>query len=161
MMRRLVSGLMALAIMGVSAPADARQSDPLTGMFAWWNKAFVRPDGFSKAGFDRWFTPDATLTLNGKVEIAGTQEWARHFQAIQARGGIVEIVLPFRKMVQTGNHIYTYHIIRSRSASGATSCMLAAVDAQLQGDKIASITLIRHVLDPAMGEDDPDCFHGR
>jgi hypothetical protein len=159
MRRRLAKGLLCGALALQAAPAMARAADPLSAMFAWWNRAFTTPDGYTKAAFDRWFTPDATLTINGKTVIHGTAEWASHFRAIQAHGGTVEIVLPFKVVTRRGDRIYTYHVIRSRDASGKSACMLAAGDAVMRHGKIAAITLVRHALDPALGEDDPACFH--
>lgn len=151
--------LLAAALLSLAAPASAAPArpDPLTAMFTWWDKAFVTPGAFTKDAFDRFFTPDATLELNGKTEVRGTAEWAAHFQAIQSRGGVVEIVVPFKQTFRAGDRIYTYHIIRSRR-NGLPACMLAAGHATLRGEKIASITLVRTPLDPAKGQGDPACW---
>lgn len=151
------AGALGLAMLA-AVPGQAKPLDKLSAMFAWWDQAFTQPGAYTEQAFDRWFTKDATLTLNGQTVIHGTADWAKHFQAIQGRGGVVEIVVPFKTVFQTGNRIYTYHIIRSRSNSGVPACMLAAGHADLRGDKIAAITLVRHALDPAKGETDPGCF---
>lgn len=151
--------LIGAAMLGLAAPARAdAPKDPLETMFAWWDEAFKTPGAYTQEAFERFFTEDATLTLNGKVAIRGTAEWAKHFQAIQGRGGIVEIVVPFKHAFRSGDMLYTYHIIRSRRNEGLPMCMLAAGHAVMRGDKIASITLVRHPLDPAKGETDPACW---
>lgn len=84
----------------------------------------------------------------------GPAGWAERFQKIQQMTDAVEIVLPFRYGFQQDDRIYTYHIIRSR-AQGKVSCMLAAGHADLAGDKIFRVTLVRAEIDSAS---DPDCW---
>jgi hypothetical protein len=143
---------------GIAAPVSAAApTDPLSSMFVWWDQAFKTPGAFTPESFSHYFTPDATLTLEGRTVIHNVGEWAAHFQKIQAGGGQVEIVVPFKHIFQQGSNIYTYHVIRSRH-NGEVGCVLAAGHAVIKGQKIASITLVRMAMDPAKGPLDPQCW---
>lgn len=159
---RVAALLCAQALAGpalaAAAPAAAEPSaDVLSRFFVWWNATFKVPGGYTAEAFGQWFTPDATLLLEGKEIIRGLDGWAAHFQRIQAGGGDVEIVVPFKRVFQSGDRIYTYHVIRSRR-DGKLSCALAAGHAELRGDRISTIVLVRSTLDPAKGPLDPQCW---
>jgi hypothetical protein len=169
-MNRRLSGaclallLLALPIAGAhaasgasAAPPAAAQLDVLQRFFQWWNATFKVPGGYTAEAFGQWFTPDATLVLEGKEVIRGVDGWAKHFQKIQSGGGDVEIVVPFKTVFQAGNRIYTYHVIRSRR-DGKVACSLAAGHAELRDGKIATIVLVRSTLDPTKGPLDPECW---
>lgn len=141
----------------VASAATPTPNDPFSRMFAWWNAAFKQADGFTADGFRRFFTEDATLTLEGREVIHGIDQWVTHFHRIQASGAEVEIVVPFKTVFRQGDRIYSYHVIRSRR-NGAASCSLAAGHAVMKGGKIASITLVRSPMDPAQGPLDPQCW---
>ncbi len=126
-------------------------------MFVWWNQAFKQPDGYTPQAFRRFFTEDATLTLEGRTAIRGIPEWVDHFRKIQSAGGDVEIVVPFKDVFRSGNRIFTYHVIRSRGR-GEPTCALAAGDAVLRNGKIASIMLVRTNLDGEAMKKEPDCW---
>ncbi|UAK22918.1 hypothetical protein [Sphingomonas nostoxanthinifaciens] len=156
-MRRFLTAAATAALLALPATAAVPTTDALSRMFQWWDGAFKRPDGFTPAGFAQFFTPDATLTLEGKTVIHGIPEWIAHFRKIQASGREVEIVVPFKDVFQAGDRIYTYHIIRSRGG-GKVSCVIAAGDAVLKGGKIAAITLVRTPLDEATAAAEPTCW---
>ncbi|MDT1064611.1 hypothetical protein RM190_22315 [Paracoccus sp. CPCC 101403] len=139
---------------GSPTTAIAADPDRLSEMFAWWNGAMAQPGAFTEEGFAAYFTSDAPLLIDGAEVMRGPAGWAERFQMIQQMTDAVEIVLPFRYSFQQGDRIYTYHIIRSR-AQGKVSCMLAAGHADLVGDKIGRVTLVRAEIDPAS---DPDCW---
>ena len=139
-----------------TAPAEP-SADVLSRFFVWWNATFKVPGGYTAEAVGQWFTPDATLLLEGKEVIRGLDGWAAHFQRIQAGGGDVEIVVPFKRVFQSGDRIYTYHVIRSRR-DGKVACSLAAGHAELRGDRIATIVLVRAPLDPAKGPLDAQCW---
>jgi hypothetical protein len=156
---RLKTALLSAGLALCSPVAAAMPSqDPLSKMFTWWNRAFLTPGGYTQQAFDHYFTKDATLELNGKIVIRGTAEWATYFQAIQSRGGVVEIVVPFKQVFVAGDKLYTYHIIRSRRNVGVAGCMLASGYATLKAGKIASLMLVRHALEPAKDTLDPLCW---
>ncbi|NKF22608.1 hypothetical protein G7Y82_09775 [Solimonas sp. C16B3] len=144
-----------LAAQAATAPAG---SDEVSQMFKWWNGAFKVKGSFTPDAFRQYFTDDATLTLDGRVAIRGVGEWAEHFQKIQANVDEVEIVLPFMEEFQSGNKIYTYHIIRARD-HGKPSCEIAAGHAILRGGKIASLALVRTDLTPEQADKMPGCWH--
>lgn len=144
-----------LALTGSNAFA-AGKPDPLSKMFAWWDNAFAKPDGYTPDAFRKYFTEDAVLMIDGKVVARGVDEWAAHFQKIQAAGGSVEIVLPFRETFRAGDKIFTYHMIRS-VRDGVLSCQLAAGYAMVRDGKLALVSLVRAPVDPAKGRTDPPC----
>ncbi len=119
--------------------------DPISRMFAWWNQAFKSPGAYTEEALGVHFTPDAELIIDGSLVTRGLSNWAKHFQTIQARGGEVEIVLPFEEVFQHENKVYTCHYIRARQ-DGVEMRMLAAGHAVLRDGKIASISLVRTVL---------------
>lgn len=151
--------LACMAAMGLAAPVQAAPApkDALSRMFIWWNAAFKTPGAYTAENFSKHFTPDATLVLEGRTVINGVGEWATHFQKIQAGGGDVEIVVPFKEVFEKNGMIYNYHVIRSRR-DGKVNCALAAGHAVLRGGKISSIVLVRHTLDPAKEPLDPQCW---
>jgi hypothetical protein len=150
-----------VGVAATAAPAVAVSTEPaddvLSRFFVWWNATYKVPGGYTAAGFSQWFTPDATLVLEGKEIIRGLDGWAAHFQRIQAGGGQVEIVVPFKRVFQSGERIYTYHVIRSRR-DGKAACALAAGHAELRDGRISTIVLVRSPLDPAKGPLDAECW---
>jgi len=153
----LASVAAALLLAAAPVAAEKPTTDMLSKMFIWWNQAFKTPGAYTAENFSKFFTPDATLMLDGRTVISGVDQWASHFQKIQSSGALVEIVVPFKEVFQKGDLIYTYHVIRSRRG-GKPSCMLAAGHAVLRGDKIASIVLVRSTMDPGQGPLDPQCW---
>ncbi len=131
--------------------------DILSRMFIWWNGAFTLPGSYTEEAFSAFFTSDATLTLNGRRSITGVVQWAERFQDIQALGGEVEIVVPFKVVFTAEDKIYTYHVIRSRRAEGV-GCMLAAGHATVRDGLIASIDLVRSELTPEQRRLEPLCW---
>ncbi len=117
--------LAGLLLVSLSANAAEAKLDRLSQMFVWWDQAFKTPGAFTEDAFRKYFTEDAKLILEGKVSASGVAAWAKHFQAIQSKGGEVEIVVPFKTEFQSGNWIYTQHIINSRR-DGKTGCTLAS-----------------------------------
>ena len=158
-MRYLTALSCAAAIFVAPSPVSAAvpATDALSKMFVWWNQAFKTPGAYTADNFRKFFTDDATLILEGRTIIRGADEWAHHFQKIQAGGGEVEIVVPFKDVFQQGDKIYNYHVIRSRRG-GKASCSLAAGTAELRDGKIGSIMLVRAKLDPSAGPLDPQCW---
>ncbi len=145
--------------LATASPAIAERpaTDMLSQMFVWWNQAFKTPGAYTAKNFSKFFTPDATLVLEGRTAINGVDQWATHFQRIQSGGGDVEIVVPFKDVFEKDGMIYTYHVIRSRR-NGKVGCSLAAGHAVLRDGKIASIVLVRSELDPKKGPLDPQCW---
>ena len=125
--------------------------DPVSRMFSWWNEAYKTPGAYTEEAFGIHFTDDAELIIDGRLVTRGLGGWAKHFQAIQAGGGEVEIVVPFNEVFQVADKVYTYHLIRARRDDTAMR-MLAAGHAILRDGKIASISLVRTVLDPSMSD---------
>lgn len=153
----LLATIAAALVFAAPAHAEKPATDMLSKMFIWWNQAFKTPGAYTAENFSKFFTPDATLVLEGRTVINGVDQWAAHFQKIQAGGGDVEIVVPFKEVFEKNGMIYNYHVIRSRR-DGKTSCSLAAGHATLRGGKISSIVLVRSTLDPAKGPLDPQCW---
>ena len=159
-MRRLALAIMgALALAGTAVPVAAEMpaTDTLSKFFLWWNATYKVPGGYTADAFRRYFTEDATLVLEGRTVIRGVDQWASHFQKIQAGGGEVEIVVPFKMVFQAGDQIYNYHVSRARR-DGKVNWSRAAGHADLKGGKISSIVLVRADLDPAKGPMDPQCW---
>jgi hypothetical protein len=123
--------------------------DPVSRMFSWWNEAYKTPGAYTEEAFGTHFTDDAELIIDGRLVTRGLEGWAKHFQAIQAGGGEVEIVVPFKEVFQVGNKVYTYHLTRA-FRDGTAMRMLSAGHATLRDGKIAAISLVRTVLDPSM-----------
>lgn len=153
--------VLATSIVSCASPRDGAAAPPapdaLSAFFHWWNEAYEQPGSYTAEAFGRHLTPDATLVLEGRETIRGLDGWAKHFQKIQAGGGDVELVVPFRTGFQQGDRIYTYHVIRSRR-DGKVSCSLAAGHAELRGGRIATIVLVRSTLDPERAALDPECW---
>lgn len=158
-MKKTLLASIAVAMLGLAAPASAEKpaTDMLSKMFIWWNQAFKTPGAYTAESFSKYFTPDATLVLEGRTIISGVDDWVTHFQKIQSGGGDVEIVVPFKEVFEKDGMIYNYHVIRSRRG-GVVECSLAAGHAVLREGKIASIVLVRADLDPAKGPIDPQCW---
>jgi hypothetical protein len=151
-----------VAAFSLSSPAMAQEkpaTDIVSKMFIWWNEAFKTPGAYTPENFSKFFTPDATLVLEGRTVINGVDQWATHFQNIQSGGGDVEIVVPFKEVFQSEGRVYTYHVIRSRRG-GKAACSLAAGHAELEGGKIASIVLVRQSLEAGKDPLDAQCWTG-
>ena len=120
MVSALVAAMAAMAVPSTVQAAPAASAakpaqDALTRMFVWWNAAYKDKDGFSKAAFEKHFTPDAVMIINGRESARGTQDLAEHFQEIQRKTQAVAIELPFIETFQSPDHkrIFTYHVVTS------------------------------------------------
>jgi hypothetical protein len=118
-------------------------NDALTRMFVWWNAAYKDKNGFTKAAFEKYFTPDAVMRINGRDSAVGSQDLADHFQQIQARTEAVEIELPFLETFQSPDHkrIFTYHVVTAR-AEGKDSRELVMGYADIRNGRIALINFV-------------------
>tara|TARA_R110002096_G_scaffold51601_1_gene134827 strand:- start:1725 stop:2183 length:459 start_codon:yes stop_codon:yes gene_type:complete len=123
-----------------SLQAQSGQNNVLVNMFDWWNTAIQIDGGFTEEGFSRYFTNDAAINVNGKTAVQGVGNMVTHFRKIQKNTDYVEIVLPFEKGFQSGNNIFTHHIIKARE-TGAVDTSVSHVMgyAVLQNGKIANI----------------------
>ncbi len=158
-MGRTIRLFCVMATLSASAVAQApsrAEPDLLTKMFTWWNAAYKVPGSFTAEAFSKYFTDDAVLRINGRVSAKGINEWASHFQHIQAGGGSVEIVLPFLEEFDVGNRIYTYHVIRSVHG-GVTECQLVAGHAIVRDGRLALVSLVRTAFDPTNSPAGPTC----
>lgn len=135
-------------------PQTGEAPDKLSQLFVWWNEAMRTPGAYTSEAFAQRITDDASLTIDGIEVMRGPGGWASRSHSIQQMTDAMEIVLPFRYAFQTGNSIYTYHVIRAR-AQGRALCMLASGHAELRGDLISRVTLVRAEIDPAS---DRDCW---
>lgn len=126
----------------VKAPA-AQANDALTRMFVWWNAAYKDTNGFTKAAFEKYFTPDAVMRINGRDSAVGSQDLADHFRQIQARTEAVEIELPFLETFQSPDHkrIFTYHVVTARE-KGENSRELVMGYADIRDGRIALINFV-------------------
>lgn len=137
---------LAMPLPVVAAPASTvvqSAQDPLTRMFLWWNSAYKEKDGFTKAGFERYFTPDAVMRINGRDSAIGSQDLADHFQAIQKRTEAVAIELPFIESFWSADHrrIFTYHVVTSR-ADGKSGRDLVMGYADIRDGRISLINFV-------------------
>jgi len=142
-----LTAIAALLVTAAPVLAKPAQADVLTRMFTWWNGRMASHQPFDRAGFARFFTDDAVLRIDGVAVASGIDALTAHFQKIQSSGAEVEIVLPFARSFTTPDHIYTYHVIRSRRA-GVASCLLAAGHADLTGGRIREVSLVRSPIKP-------------
>ena len=149
----LVSALLAAA----PACAGAAAPDPLTRMFAWWNGAIGTRGSFTAEAFGRYFDPQASLVVNGRLVAHGLPDLAQHFQRIQANGAAVEIALPFKDAFRSGDKLYTYHVINSR-LNGKVGCELAAGRAVLKAGRILDLMLVEKDVDYSKPPVDPQCW---
>lgn len=155
---RNVAVILSVALsMSLSSAMAAPAPDALSRMFDWWNGAFKTPGAYTPDAFRQHFTDDAALVIDGIEVTRGVAGWAEHFQRIQAGGGEVEIVVPFKDAFQSGDKIYSYHVIRSRR-DGVTACMLAAGHAELRAGKIAVVSLVRAALTPEQAAREANCW---
>ncbi len=127
--------------------ALAENLDPVSRMFRWWNEAYKTPGAYTDRAFGDYFTNDASLIIDGRVSASGLAALAAHFQKIQSGGGEVEIILPFEETFRQGDKVYTRHVIRA-VRDGTSMRMLAAGHAVIRNEKIASISLVRTLLEP-------------
>lgn len=143
---------MMLAAATIAAPAAVQaaphhQSSPapdaLTRMFDWWNAAYKDKDGFTKAAFERYFTPDAVMIINGRESARGTDVLASHFRGIQQRTQAVAIELPFIDTFQSadGKRIFTYHVVTSM-ADGEAGRDLVMGYADVRDGRISVINFV-------------------
>ena len=94
--------------------AGENNDNVLVRMFAWWNGAMKDPNGFTEEAFRRYYTEDAAIIINGSERVRGIKPMVEHFKRIQERTESVEIVLPFEEGFESGDRIFTYHLIHAR-----------------------------------------------
>lgn len=137
----------ALLLCGASAAAGKETGNVLVDMFAWWNGAIKREDGFTKEGFARYFTDDAAIVVNNRLRVRGVEAMVEHFRRIQARTDAVEIVLPFEEGFREGDKIFTYHLIRARE-DGKESLSHVMGYAVVEGGKLALVNFLSYAEPP-------------
>jgi hypothetical protein len=147
----------AVLAMPISASLRAMEPDRLSQMFEWWNAALKHANGFTVESFSRYWDDDASLVINGKESTRGIAALTEHFKQIQARGGEIEIVVPFLEVFQSGDRIFTHHIIRTRR-DGKVGCMLVSGWARMKNNKILALDLVRVELDPATSPPEFKCW---
>jgi len=115
-MNRTVKCLLILFFCQLSpgSAAAGQGEDLLVAMFDWWNHAIRDPEGFTASAFRRYYTEDAAIVINGEERVRGIEAMVKHFRDIQQRVESVEIVLPFEEGFESGNRVFTYHLIRAR-----------------------------------------------
>lgn len=141
--------VLGVAAMPAAIPASAKTAatkspDALTAMFVWWNAAYKdKANGFTKASFEKHWTPDAVMIINGRVSARGSQDLADHFRQIQQRTEAVAIELPFIETFQSPDHkrIFTYHVVTSR-ADGKDGRDLVMGYADVRGGRISLINFV-------------------
>ena len=114
--RRITGGnllLLIVVLFQTPAMADEKDESELVRMFAWWNDAITKPEGFTIEAFSQHFTDDAAIIVNNEVLVRGISNMVPHFRKIQENTDSVEIVLPFEEEFREGNRIFTYHRIKA------------------------------------------------
>lgn len=152
-MKRIIIAAISISISAISVQASSRTpvhhvvakpaEDALTRMFVWWNAAYKDKNGFTKAAFEKYFTPDAVMRINGRDSAVGSQDLADHFQQIQARTEAVEIELPFLETFSSADHkrIFTYHVVTSRE-NGKAGRELVMGYADIRNGRISLINFV-------------------
>ncbi|MEE8482416.1 MAG: hypothetical protein V3S12_03600 [Acidiferrobacterales bacterium] len=128
--------------------AEDSSENVLVNMFAWWNAAIKTENGFTEEGFAKYFTRDAAIVINGKESVRGTVAMVEHFRRIQANTESVEIVLPFEEGFESGNRIFTYHLIHARE-NGVDSTSHLMGYAVIEEGKIALVNFIAYDEEPS------------
>ena len=139
-----------VAIASCTSLAVRSETSPsvLIRMYQWSNAAMLQPADYAEQDYARFYTSDAVLIVDGVEIVRGLPAFVQHFNRIKASGARVQTGMPFEMETRSGNIIYTYHVIRS-VRNGEAGCMLAAGHAELRGDKIAVLSLVRTRVDPA------------
>lgn len=122
--------------------ASAQPSTILTDMFGWWNEVINSEEPLTADQFRRYFTEDAVILVNNQEQVRGVENMPAHFLPIRERPGTIEVELPFREEFQSGNRIFTYHLIRSTQGE-VVNISYNMGYAIIEGDRIASISLAR------------------
>jgi hypothetical protein len=148
---KIFSILGGLSVLLTSGPAAA-DDDVLVRMFEWWNGAFATPGAFTEEAFSKYYTPDASITINGVKGEAGPAALARVFQNIQANTESVRIVLPFADTFTVGDRIFTHHFIH-RLNNGEEQCLRAMGYATVRDGKLAQVNLVRVPYQPTTDYD--------
>ncbi|MFT3964371.1 MAG: hypothetical protein QM690_00630 [Sphingobium sp.] len=159
MIRRLASLALVAATLSLAQPVVAGPpQDELSRFFVWWNGARASGQAFTAQGYAPFLTQDAELILDGHLTATGPAAWASYFETARAKGGDVEIVVPFKHRMRSRGEIYAYHIVRARRPGGGLSCLLTAGHAIIDHGRIARLTMVRHPIDLAGPYVDPLCW---
>jgi len=138
--------LISLSPYSFAESSQESSSDVLEQMFTWWNGIINTNEELRAEDFERYFTADAAIVLNGNEGVRGIVNLPDYFKNIRRVTEFVEIVLPFREKFQSGNKIFTYHTIRSiRKGEKQESHNMGY--AIIEDEKIAYISLARFNLD--------------
>ena len=115
-MKSLIKITLLLSVCQIGSPLFAADNTDniLIQMFDWWNGAIKDEHGFTEEAFRRYFTEDAAIIVNDSERVRGIKPMVEHFKRIQESTESVEIVLPFEEGFESGNRIFTYHLIRAR-----------------------------------------------
>jgi ketosteroid isomerase-like protein len=134
-----------ISIFQLGNPVLAADSNDnvLVQMFAWWNSAIKDPNGFTEQAFRHYYTEDAAIVINGSERVRGIKPMVEHFKRIQQRTESVEIVLPFEEGFESGNRIFTYHLIHARE-NGVDSLSHVMGYAIIENGKIAFVDFLAY-----------------
>ena len=129
--------------LGNAVFAGENNDNALVRMFAWWNGAMKDPNGFTEEAFRRYYTEDAAIIINGSERVRGIKPMVEHFKRIQERTESVEIVLPFKEGFESGDRIFTYHLIHAREG-GADRLSRVMGYAVIEDGKISLVDFLSY-----------------
>ncbi len=148
---RCASLALTFALALAPAAGNAANTDVVTEMYTWWNKAIYSSSELTPAAFGEYYTQDAVLKLNGVVVDKGVDNISKRFVALSSRGGKVENIMPALVVFQSGDQVFMQHLIYS-ARDGKEVCMIAAGHADLVGGKIAVMDIVRTEVTAASGD---------
>ena len=144
-MKEFIKLILITLLCQLATPLFAEQGDAnvLVRMFDWWNTAMKTPDGLTEQAFSEYYTEDAAIIINGNELVRGIKPMAEHFRSARARIESVEIVLPFEEEFESGDHIFTYHLVRTR-VDGADRFSHLMGYAAVEDGRISLINFVRY-----------------
>ena len=147
LMKEFIKLIVITLLCQLATPVFADQGDAnvLVRMFDWWNAAMKTPDGLTEQAFREYYTEDAAIIINGNELVRGIKPMVEHFRSARARIESVEIVLPFEEEFESesGDHIFTYHLVRTR-ADGADRLSHLMGYAAVDDGRISLINFVRY-----------------
>jgi len=90
-------------------------------MYAWCEALCTGQTQNAEQEIARFWTDDARMITNGRLEAAGIPELAKHFALFQQKYRRVEILRPYHSYVETGNTVVIEYEIIGELHAGQTA----------------------------------------
>ncbi len=127
--------------MSTGPPPGGTYRGWLDEMYAWCEALCTGDAEYTEDDIARFWTGDARMITNGKLEAAGIPELRKHFALFPRKYRRVEIRRPFRRYLEAGNTVVVEYEIVGELRAGETA--IATGDTTRQHVRVIAVFTMR------------------